>query len=412
MASKNDRMSQNTSINIRSKYVLSQPLYHHLLPYHAPPVFPNTLHHVRPRSACSSGAESAYQSIYRNWPQRLDNADDFEDLPGRCVDLPPEFDEVGEDEYGPIRVPKYQALHQRNVEQRQSATEAHYKEAVKRAARASPGAERYEDSVEHFQFVDNRVKQHIRDAERQTAELEAVTHSNTARENEERDEKKKKIRERLFLKQNSPFSSAQSVVASRLEEKLYATSPIDLLIQKNRTRCQYSNLPIIRRLNELAINEEKENRRRRSSNPLNQPPTVYDKRLETMDMSKDLKRAIRGKSATAIGAALYAESMQNIKNSRNVHDSRQDCNSMVKYQRGGCCESGYEDCDAEVRAVTGHHSRASSVERRTIRSVHVEMMDDRALDHMNQNVMNSIEQCRYQLKNFSHTSSDLYAASR
>lgn len=442
-------LSNNTNINIRSGYVLHQqngPRFHELLPYHAPPVFPKAPKHHRRTHASTAGSEAgdrdmeddgdSYQSIYRNWPQQID--DEIDDM---FLARPPSTDASqsqvnehpivdgalslagDEDDYFIIRKTRYPILQRLNEEQRAAMAEIKHRAAVDAALARCSTRTAYVHSADHCDFVDSRVKRCLAESERQTAELLAATRVNTARESEERDERKKHIRHRLFLKSNSPFSAAQSVVVSRLEEKLYATSPIDLLAQKNRTRCQYSNLPVIRHLNELAAEEDREKEQCKGLNSTSAVLAEARRRRNESqsrgamgDMSVDFKRAIRGKSATAIGAALYAESMKNIKSSRNVHEANQECMSKCESVRSSRavarqarqCQQGYESEEECMNYSGSARARATS----THRTIHLEMMDDRAIDNMHHNVLNNLEACRYQLKNLSHTSSDMYAASR
>lgn len=450
-------LSKNQNINIRSKYVLHQnrhePLFHEMLPYHAPPVFPKMpKHHHRRQHGGSNTSDagtdddtdSTYRSVYRNWPQQID--DEIDDMflarpssytpssRGHADVKAPVHPIVdgalalaGDDEeYVIIRKSMYPHLQQQNADSRKTAAEEKHRARVDAVLSRSRCMTRshYLNTPDHVDFVDARVRRYVDESERQTAELLAATRVNTQRESEERDEKKKHIRHRLFLKSNSPFSAAQSVVVSRLEEKLYATSPIDLLAQKNRTRCQYSNLPVVRRLNELAIEEERDRELNRELVDSSQVlAEARRRRRESQsraamgDMNKDLARAIRGKSAHAIGAALYAESMKNIKGSRNMHEANEECVSK--------CKSSMKTSRAlmrqtQCRDVQGFHSEDEEEQRcvsygngrQTHRTIHMELMDDRAIDNMNHNVMNSLEACRYQLKNMSHTSADMYAASR
>lgn len=466
MALSGSELSKN--INIRSKYVLTQkrhePLFHQMLPYHAPPVFPKAPKlarripgtSLRPASEITGDEElDSYKSVYRNYPQQID--DEIDDMflarpsssrtamakssspcsDATSADYAPRVYEnphvdgalalAGDDhEYVIIRrePPKCPQLQQLNEQKRKCAAELKHREAVA----ACLSRRLYKDSADHFNYVDSRVQRCLDESNRQTAELFAATRVNTQRESEERDEHQKHIRHRLFLKSNSPFSAAQSVVVSRLEEKLYATSPIDLLAQKNRTRCQYSNLPVVRRMNELAIEAERDreqsrglvfgsqviaeaNRRRRKE---------LEKKAAMADVSKDLQRQIRGKSAHAIGAALYAESMKNIKSSRNVQEANEECVQKCKssmrtsraLMRQTHARLGY-DSDEEGQHQQSMTTYSSGGRGRSMnRTIHIDMVDDRALDNMNHNVMTSLEACRHQLANMSHTSTDMYAASR
>lgn len=451
-------MSKNSNINIRSKYVLHQnrhePLFHEMLPYHAPAVFPKAPKFRHRRHGAGAGSEtgddddsSSCKSMYRNWPQQIDDEiDDIylrpssarscrSDATSQVHDNPivdGALALVGDDdEYFIIRKSMYPNLQQLNTEQRKTLAEVKRRSAVDAALSRSRCMTRaqYLNTPDHVDYVDSRVRRCLDESNRQTAELLAATRVNTQRESEERDDQKKHIRHRLFLKSNSPFSAAQSVVVSRLEEKLYATTPIDLLAQKIRTRCQYSNLPVVRHLNNLAIEEERD---RVLSGDLVESSSVLAEarrrrqdslsRAAMGDVSKDLARAIRGKSAHAIGAALYAESLKNIQNSRNVHNANEDCVAKCKssmktsnalMKQAHCREiQGYASDEEEMHEQSTQQSFSYAGGRMTHRTMHMESMDDRAIDNLNHNVMNSLEACRYQLKNLSHNSADMYAASR
>lgn len=399
----NEKLSKNQNINIRSKYVLNEPFYHQLLPYRAPPTFPK----VRKANNESDSNAGGYTSIYKNWPQHQAETTNIDDEIDRFY-LPGCSSHSGDEENdGAFLIHRSSQLspslddgprqHERphNSGSSSSAQPHHHSHLSRRSNDRSSEIEE-----QHQEYVENRVRKYLHEAEKQTSDLLALTRVNTNCHLEEKDDKAKHIRQRLFLRKNSPFSATQSLVATRLEEKLYATSPIDLLIQKNRTRCQYSNLPEIRKLNQLNISAE----RNRKVGQISENRICAVPNMGEVGISKDLQRSIRGKSANAIGAALYADSMQKIKNSRNVHEANHEC--IAKYQR-----SGNEEYDEEVSSYMAHQSRASS-ECRTIRTTHIEMMDDRAIDHLNQNVTNSLEACRNQLKNFAHTTSDMYSASR
>lgn len=451
-------LSNNRNINIRSGYVLHQQRngarFHELLPYHAPPVFPKIPKHQRKVGGSSyAGSEAgdnqdvdddgdSYRSVYRNWPQQID--DEIDDMflarpSSDCgsqvtVHENPIVDGAlaltgDDDDYFIIRKTRYPILQRLNEEQRASMAEIKHRAAVDAVLARCANRTPYANSAEHCDFVDCRVKRFVAESERQTADLLAATRVNTQRESEERDDKKKHIRHRLFLRSNSPFSAAQSVVVSRLEEKLYATSPIDLLAQKNRTRCQYSNLPVVRRLNQLAVEEEREKDQTRGlSDTSSVLAEARRRRLidshsrGTMaEISPDMKKAIRGKSATIIGAALYAESLANIKNARSAREAasskcesvRSSRTTVRKAQQSSSLQQHHGGFESEEEECSRSYSGTASARgRSTHRTIHLEMMDDRAMDHMNHNVMNSLEACRYQLKNLSHTSSDMYAASR
>lgn len=97
-------------------------------------------------------------------------------------------------------------------------------------------------------------------------------------------------------------------------------------------------------------------------------------------LSKGLRAAIRGKTASQITAALIADSEKNIK------------------------ESKIE--------VTQRSTRGQSENRIVKRTTHIEYMDDRMLDQLDSSMSSSLHGVKQQLSSFNQRSEDLYHNSR
>lgn len=100
-------------------------------------------------------------------------------------------------------------------------------------------------------------------------------------------------------------------------------------------------------------------------------------------VSNGLKNAIRGKTANQISAAILAESEKNIKQARNEED---------------------------LLITEARHSlhKGKVVKRVT----HIELIDDRMIDHLDSSVSSSLTDVKRQLHSFNQRSSDLYHDSR
>lgn len=97
-------------------------------------------------------------------------------------------------------------------------------------------------------------------------------------------------------------------------------------------------------------------------------------------LSKGLRAAIRGKTASQITAALIADSEKNIKNTRVE--------------------------------VTQRSTRGQSENRIVKRTTHIEYMDDRMLDQLDSSMSSSLHGVKQQLSSFNQRSEDLYHNSR
>lgn len=105
-----------------------------------------------------------------------------------------------------------------------------------------------------------------------------------------------------------------------------------------------------------------------------------------VQLSSSLKNSIRGKSASQITAALLADSDKNIHQSKN--------NELVQISH------------------STHHSGGLSESRIVKRTTHVEFIDDRMLDQLDQSMSSSLYDVKKQLQSFNQRSEDLYHNSR
>lgn len=105
-----------------------------------------------------------------------------------------------------------------------------------------------------------------------------------------------------------------------------------------------------------------------------------------VQISSSLKKSIRGKTATQITAALLADSAKNIRQSRGD--------------------------DEEIQINCVRQSRGVSESRIVKRTTHIELIDDRMLDQLDQSMSSSLYDVKKQLQNFNQRSEDLYHNSR
>lgn len=108
--------------------------------------------------------------------------------------------------------------------------------------------------------------------------------------------------------------------------------------------------------------------------------------LKEVQISEDLKRAIRGKSASAISAALLADSEKNIKSAKREEEEI-------------------------VAQMFSRSSRAVS-ENRIIHSAHLEFIDERLIDNLDFKVSSSLCNVKRQLTNLNQKTVEMYADSR
>lgn len=109
-----------------------------------------------------------------------------------------------------------------------------------------------------------------------------------------------------------------------------------------------------------------------------------------IEISTSLKNAVRGKTASQITAALLAESEKHIKESRLAEEKYSHLKSTATSQY---CVSG---------------GNAKIIKRTT----HIDLMDDRMLDHLGSTMTTSLCDVKRELNNFNQRTAELYHDSR
>ncbi|XP_055689916.1 paramyosin, short form-like [Lutzomyia longipalpis] len=192
-----------------------------------------------------------------------------------------------------------------------------------------------------------------------------------------------KSRSRVDKHRVNPLNVGQAVEAERIVRIIEEKTGIDRLIERNKRRRHEDNLKLLRKLNDIDLFAERFNLQETKK-------AVMGDYRQDVQMSKELKKAIRGKSANAISAALLAESTRNIEG----HAAADHC----------LAEEG-----TFVRS--GSMSRGQS-ESRYVRTMHVEFMDERAINQLEASVNNSLQEVKRELVNFNCKSSEIYHESR
>lgn len=172
----------------------------------------------------------------------------------------------------------------------------------------------------------------------------------------------------------TPFSVKKSADAARVTKHIQP----DTVVERE-------NLKYTQRLEEIRFQERRDYLRM-----LHHIQRMDD---NTVAISAELKRAIRGKSAHAITAALLAESDRNLKNARAEEEafiatkSAQRASSVTR----------------SVRAVS---------ENRLLHAAHIEVLDDRMIDHLDHRVSSSLCNVKRQISNLNQRTSEFYSDSR
>lgn len=169
----------------------------------------------------------------------------------------------------------------------------------------------------------------------------------------------------------SPFSVIKIADASRILKHLPKDTVIERQFEREREH----------KLREIEFNE-------RERKGLIRLKNIMDSNKE-IEISSDLKRAIRGKSANAITAALLAESDRNIRTAKIEEDQ------FV----------------AETRASHELFKRGLS-ENRLLHTRHIEIIDDRLIDNLDHRVSSSLVNVKRQLTNLNTKNVEFYAESR
>ncbi|GAB0099798.1 Paramyosin, long form [Sergentomyia squamirostris] len=171
----------------------------------------------------------------------------------------------------------------------------------------------------------------------------------------------------------------QAVQAERLVK--ICESGLDRLIERNKKRREEDHLKLLRKLNDIEIFAERHDLKRTKE-------VVMGDFRQDVQISRELKKAIRGKSANAISAALLAESSRNIAQSQERGSVERDDTTTYVVRSGSVSRGRSQGC--------------------YIRTAHVEYMDERAINQLEATVTNSLEQVRCDLLNFNSKSSEIY----
>lgn len=112
------------------------------------------------------------------------------------------------------------------------------------------------------------------------------------------------------------------------------------------------------------------------------------RKAEMVEFSSECKKQIRGRTANQITSALMAESERNIRKS-NV------------------------DSSSAVCTTSSSSTKRSQSENRLIkRTMHIELMDDRMLDHLDTSMSTSLHGVKQQLSSFNQRADERYQNSR
>ncbi|XP_059220099.1 paramyosin, short form isoform X2 [Stomoxys calcitrans] len=179
------------------------------------------------------------------------------------------------------------------------------------------------------------------------------------------------------VKKRSPFSVVKLVDASRVTKHLAPDSILERARERSRRRqrefedqIRQDTLKILQRIRKME--------------------------LDTVEMSQDFKRSIRGKSASAIAKALLSESTRNITQARKDEENFMSQSMARSVSRSGSC----------VRSVS-----PDGKARITKHTYHMELMDDRMVDKLDHRVSSSLHNVKRQLSNLNQKTVEFYADS-
>lgn len=181
------------------------------------------------------------------------------------------------------------------------------------------------------------------------------------------------------LKKRTPFSLKKLVDAARVTRHINS----DTIVDRQRERRQRRQ-------------REQEEQIRQDINKINQ--RIKNMELETTEMSKEFKRQIRGKSATAIAQALLSESERNIKQSKKDEEDFM-AQALVRSSRATSRMRSSRSLSAEGGRLSSH-------------TIHIEMMDDRLVDNLDHRVSSSLHNVKRQLSSLNQKTVEFYADSR
>uniref|UniRef100_A0A1B0CJS7 Putative myosin class ii heavy chain n=1 Tax=Lutzomyia longipalpis TaxID=7200 RepID=A0A1B0CJS7_LUTLO len=265
-------------------------------------------------------------------------------------------------------------LHEMELELRRLENERDELTAAYKEAEAGRKAEEQRSQRLASEFNSFRHEAERRLAEKDE-EIESIRRESAEPQSSPADES----RSRVDKHRVNPLNVGQAVEAERIVRIIEEKTGIDRLIERNKRRRHEDNLKLLRKLNDIDLFAERFNLQETKK-------AVMGDYRQDVQMSKELKKAIRGKSANAISAALLAESTRNIEG----HAAADHC----------LAEEG-----TFVRS--GSMSRGRS-ESRYVRTMHVEFMDERAINQLEASVNNSLQEVKRELVNFNCKSSEIY----
>ncbi|XP_058987788.1 paramyosin, short form isoform X2 [Musca domestica] len=178
------------------------------------------------------------------------------------------------------------------------------------------------------------------------------------------------------VKKRSPFSVVKLVDASRVTKHIAPDSILERARERSRRR-----------------QREFEEQIRQDTQKILQ--RIRRIELDTVDMSEDFKRSIRGKSASAIAKALLSESSRNITQARKDEENLMSQTMVRSSSRAGSC---YRSTSPEGGRITTH-------------TYHMELMDDRMVDKLDHRVSSSLYNVKRQLTNLNQKTAEFYADS-
>uniref|UniRef100_A0A1A9WE42 Paramyosin, short form n=1 Tax=Glossina brevipalpis TaxID=37001 RepID=A0A1A9WE42_9MUSC len=178
------------------------------------------------------------------------------------------------------------------------------------------------------------------------------------------------------VKKRTPFSVQKLVDAARVTKHIAPDTVVERQRERRRRRQKELEDQIQQDITKLLFRIKK-------------------MELETGEMTKEFKRQIRGKSATAIAQALLSESERNIKNSKR-EEEEYISQAMIRSSRAA----------SRLRSVSPEGGRIST------HTYHIELMDDRLVDNLDHRVSSSLHNVKRQLSSLNQKTVEFYADSR
>lgn len=153
--------------------------------------------------------------------------------------------------------------------------------------------------------------------------------------------------------------------------------------------------PIVERLQKRRLRREQLREKFNKQNVEDILQRIENMELESVQMSQNFKRQIRGKSANQIAQALLSESARNYQLAKQEEENIK-AQSIMR---------------ASSRGVS--RARSSSVEGRiSSHVVHLELMDERMVDKLDHRVSSSLHNVKRQLSSLNQKTCEFYADSR